>query len=260
MNKNSTKNFKVLALILLTSALLISAINTQVPLAKAATTDSVYVYSTIGGSVSANGTAAAGGSSLSYANGDVVTFSQTASAGFNFLGWIYVTPSGAVTSAASTVTETISASGCAIEAIFIPTTNAVQSSSGSGTATIALYFTVGGTTVPSSLTSTPPITYTNYTIGESATFTAVPASGFNFLFWMVVTSTSSTYTSSTLTLNIPQNTCAMEAIFVPTSSTLTLPTPTPTINEFSTATTLAMVIAIVAVAFGTYTYTKKAKK
>jgi hypothetical protein len=145
--------------------------------------------------------------------------------------------------------------------MFIPTTNATQTSSGTGAATIALYFTVGGTTVPSSTpTTTPPRIYTNYTIGTSATFTAVPSSDFNFLYWMVVTTTSTTYTSSTLTLTIPQNTCAMEAIFVPTSSTLALPTPTPKINEFSTATTLIAVIALVAVAFGTYTYTKKAKK
>ena len=52
MNK-TTKNCKVLALILLTSALLIVA---AVPNVGAQTNDNVYIYTSIGGTISAIGT------------------------------------------------------------------------------------------------------------------------------------------------------------------------------------------------------------
>jgi len=226
MSKNTTKNFKVFALILLTSALLLVAVIPNVPV-KAATTDSVYVYSTIGGSISGNGTALTGGSSPTYANGAVVAFTETPSSGFTFLNWIYINgTTGATTSTASTLSTSITQASCAVEAMFLPTTNATQTSSGSGAATIDLYFSAGGTTDPAS-----PKTYTNYTIGTSSTFSAVPASGFKFLYWVVATSSVSTYTSSSLTLNIPANTCVIQAFFVPTSSNVALPTPTPKVNE-----------------------------
>jgi hypothetical protein len=255
MNKNSTKNFKVFTLILLTSMLLLVAVIPNVPV-KAATTDAVYVYSTIGGTIAGNGTALTGGSSPTYANGAVVAFTETPSSGFQFLNWIYINgTTGATTSTSTKLTTTITQKTCAIEAMFLPTTNATQTTTGTGTATIDIYFSAGGTTVPAS-----PKTYTDYTIGTSSTFTAVPSSGFKFLYWVLATSTVTTYTSAALTLKIPAGTCAMQAFFVPTSSSVTLPTPTPKINEFSTATTIILVLALVIVAFGTYAYTKKAKK
>ena len=51
---NKTKNLKVIALILLTSAILLAAI--PLPNVAAATQDSMYVYSSIGGTVSTGGT------------------------------------------------------------------------------------------------------------------------------------------------------------------------------------------------------------
>ena len=262
MSKNTAKNFKVLALILLTSALLITAISTEVPMAKAATSDSVYVYTTLGGTITANGATVTGGSSPTYDNGTVVSFTAVPSAAdFTFLGWVYIN-GAAASSTVNPLSFTISAKSCAVEAMFQPTTNATQTSTGSGQATIALYFSAGGTTVPASGTGTGTSgTYTNYTVGTSSTFTAVPASDFKFLYWMIATSTVSTYTSTALTLKVPENTCVMQAFFVPTSSTVTLsPTPTPKVDEFSSAIALVTALALVAVAFGTYTYTKKAKK
>lgn len=261
MSKNTAKNFKVLALILLTSALLITAINTEIPMAKAATSDSVYVYTSVGGTITAGGATVAGGSSPTYDNGTVVSFTAVPSADFNFLWWVYIN-GAANSSTVNPLSFTISAQSCAVEAMFQPTTNATQTSTGSGQATIAMYFSAGGTTVPASGTGTGTSgIYTNYTIGTASTFTAVPASGFNFLYWMIATSTVSTYTSTALTLNIPENTCVMQAFFVPTSSTVTIsPTPTPKVDEFSSAIAIIMALALVAVALGTYTYTKKAKK
>ncbi|MGA3291176.1 MAG: hypothetical protein ABSD42_13165 [Candidatus Bathyarchaeia archaeon] len=261
MNKNSTKNFKVLALILLTSTLLIGAISPSISTVKAATTDSLYVYTTTGGVISANGTALKGGSSPTYNNGTVLTFTETPSADFQFLSWIYVSSAGPVTSTATSFSQTISTAACAIEAMFLPTTNATQTVSGSGTASIYLYFSAGGTTVPSSTpTSSGPATYTNYTVGKVSDFNAVASSGFKFLYWMVATSTVSTYTTSTLAYNVSATTCALQAFFIPTSSTVTLPTPTPKINEDSSATAIILAVILASIAFATYTYTKKAKK
>jgi hypothetical protein len=250
---HSKNNFKVLALILLTSALLIAAVNPNITTVKAQTTDSLYVYSTIGGTISANGTALTGGSSPTYANGTVLSFTATPSSGFEFLSWISVSAAGAATSTVSTFSYTISETSCAIEAMFYPTTNATQTSSGSGSASVTLYFSAGGTTIPAS-----PATYTNYTVGTVSDFAAVPSSGFQFLYWIVATSSISAFTTSTLAFNVTSSTCALQAFFIPTSSTVTLPTPTPKVNEFSSAITIFLALALISTAFGTYAFTKKA--
>ena len=271
MNKNSTKNFKVLALILLTSTLLIIAAGAaNIPNAKAATTETLIVYETLGGAssgaVKANGTAmvqtSAGNSVIS---GDTYQFTATAASGYQFIGWAYADATGPSGTTSATFTKVISAS-CSLEAIFVPTTNVTGTTSGSGASTITLFGSAGGTTTPAvpqaSLFTGASV---SATIGTPTTFTETPGSGYTFLCWIAQCETNQIFTSSTLKYTPTASGIAMQAIFVPTNSGITLsavmtPTPTPKVNEFSTATTLAMVIALVAVAFGTYTYTKKAKK
>ena len=264
MKKTSTKNFKVLALILLTSTLLILAASAvSIPNVKAATTTSLTVYNTLGGAttgaVKANGTAmvqtSAGNALIS---GDTYQFTATPASGYQFLGWAYADASGSSGTASATFTKVIS-KACALEAIFVPTTNMTATTSGSGASTLVLFGSAGGTTTP----AVPPAsiftgTSISATIGTPTTFTETPGDGYTFLCWVVQCSQNNVYTSSTLKYTPTSSGAAIQAIFVPSSSGITL--PAIPVNEFSSAITIITVMALVIVAFGTYAYTKKAKK
>ncbi len=251
MNKTK-KNLKVFTLILLTSALLIVATN---PSVKAATQDSVYVYTSLGGSISTMGATLTGGTSYNFEDGTAVTLNATAGTGFQFLCWEVVSASGANTSTANPLVYTPDVANSAIQAMFIPTSNATESSTSSGSATIDILSSVGGSTNPVAAT------YTNYTVGTTNNFQAIPGSGFQFLYWIAVSANgANTYTSDTVALNVTANSCGIQAMFVPTSSTVSLPTPTPAVDEFSSAMVTILAIALVSVAFGTFAITRKAKK
>lgn len=253
---NKTKNI-VLAL-LLTSAILLAGINLSSVIAQ--TTNSTYVYDSIGGTVAANGNAVTGGTSVTTNTNENAEFTATAQSGFDFLAWEYATAAGGCTVTDNPASINITLDG-AIQALFIPTTNTTATSSETGGATVIVYNSIGGETSPAG--TAPPATYTNYNIGDVATFTTTPGANFKFLYWIVATSTTNYYTSSNLDLPITESTVVMQAIFIPTDSSVTLPgqpTPTPTVPEFSGIITAAILMALVAVALGTYTYSKKAKK
>jgi hypothetical protein len=254
----SAKNVKVFVLILLTLVLMILAINPGLLSVKAAATDGVYVYTSCGGTVVSNGTTLAGGTTYNYTNGAVVTFTATPIADFNFLCWEYASGSGASTSITNPLVYTVSSTECAIQALFIPAVNATSSSSSSqtGTAPIDVLNSIGGSTTPAAGT------YTTYTIGQTISFTANAGDNFRFLYWMVPSAAGGAYTSTLnpIPYKLSANACAIQAFFVPSSSTVTLPTPTPKINEFSSASVIIMVVALIIAAFGTYAYTKKMKK
>ena len=253
----TSKNFKFFALILLASTLLIVAVTPAISTVKAQSTDSIVVFVAVGGSISANGTALpSGGSTQTYANGAVVSFNAIAGTGFTFLAWETATAAGGNTSTTNPFVWTISGSG-ELQAIFIPTSN-VTSTSSSGSSTIGVYSSIGGSTSPKAGT------YTTYTIGTVSAFTATPGSGFNFLCWEVATAAGSfTTTSNPLEYNVSANNCGIQAIFVPTGSSVTLPTPapssTPKVSEFSSATVAIMAVILAVAAFGTYAYTKRSK-
>jgi len=270
MIKNSTKNIKVLTLILLTSTLLIlTASAVSIPNVKAATTVTLIVYNSLGGAstgaVKANGTAmvqTSAGNPL--INGDTYKFTATPASGYQFIGWVYADATGPSGTASATFTKVITAP-CSLEAVFVPTTNVTATTSGSGASTLVLFGTAGGTT-------TPAIANANLftgqsisaTIGTPTTITETAGTGYTFLCWVVQCAQNNIYTSSPTLKYTPTSTgAAIEAIWVPSNSGITLTssmvTPTPTVNEFSIAATLALVIALVAVAFGTFAYTKKAK-
>lgn len=134
--------------------------------------------------------------------------------------------------------------------MFIPTTNATTTSPATGTSTVQVLSSEGGETIPSAGT------YTNYTIGTSSTFTASAGSGFKFLYWIVVPATgANVYTTSTLPLNITANTCGLQAMFVPTDSTITV----PTIPEFSSVALVILAAVLIAVAMGTFAFKRNKK-
>ncbi|MGD0204664.1 MAG: hypothetical protein ABSC20_12280 [Candidatus Bathyarchaeia archaeon] len=267
MNKNSTKNFKVFTLILLTSMLLLVAIIPSVPSVKAATTTTLFLYTTLGTqSITANGTAMTLGASNTFTSGNTEKFQATASSGFQFLCFIYADASGPAASTDNPYTRTISAA-CSLEAVFVPTSNTTATTSGSGTSTLTIFATSGGTTSPAGKTSGASV---SATIGHSTTITQTPGTGFKFLCWVVQCSSSNEYTSSSLTYTPTSNGAAIEAIWVPSSSTVTLPTPTPTATAtpkpVSISTDDAIIIAVVVVivviiiAVGVFAYTKRTKK
>ena len=122
--KSQTKNLKVLALILLTSVLLVASISSAS--VKAQTQPSVYVYNSQGGNIDANGTQLTPSTNYNYTSGDTINYTPVAGDGFAFLCWDWI-GTAPVTSTSTTLTESITAtSACAIQALFIPVSNATQ--------------------------------------------------------------------------------------------------------------------------------------
>jgi hypothetical protein len=251
-----TKKLRVLAMILLTSTLLILTAGVSIPSAKAATTTTLFLYTTLGtSSVTANGTALKGGVDNTVTSGDTYTFSATASSGWRFVCFDYAAASGAVGSTKNPFSEVISAA-CSLEAVFIPTTNTTGTLSGSGAATLTLFASAGGTTSPAGSTSGASI---SGTVGHATTITETPGTGYTFLCWVAQSSSANNYYTSPTLSYTPLTTsgAAIEPIWVVTSSAVTLPTP---IDEFSSLMVVILALALVATAFGAYAYTRRNKK
>jgi hypothetical protein len=254
----NTKKLKVLAMILLTTTLLILASSANIQTAKAASTESLVLYTTLGtSSVTANGTALTLGGANTVTAGDTYQFIATPSSGYQFVCWVYADATGPSASTATTYSKVISAT-CSLEAVCVPTTNTTATSSGSGAATLTVFATSGGQTDPAGAITGASVTGT---IGSSTQFTETPGTGFTFLCWVVQCASNNIYTSTTLNY-VPTSTgAAVEALWVPTSSSVTLPplttpTPTPKVSEFSTAMAALVALALVATAFGTFAYKK----
>ncbi len=252
------KYSKFLALIVLVSVLLLAAVNLNIPSVKAQTTESVYVYTSCGGTISANGASLTGGSTYNYTSGASVTFTATPTSGCKLLYWEYASKSATGTSTNNPFVFTIPSIASAIQAMFIPTVNSsvASSSSQTGTAPFDVLISIGGTTTPAAAI------YSNYTIGSVINFAATAGNGFKFMYWLVPAATGnqvSILTSNTFAFKVTANACAVQAYFEPTTSNITLPTIT-TVNEFSSATAIITALVLVIVAFGTYAYSRKTKK
>jgi hypothetical protein len=252
MNEASRK-IKVLALILLISTLVITAagaisVNAQ-------TQPTLYVYNSQGGNIDANGTQLSPSTVYNYTNGDVLNFTPVPGTGFSFLCWDWIGTATPVTYTTTTLTETLTASeSCAIQALFAPSTNASQTVTGSGAATVDMLLPAGGTTSPTSGSSTSALsTYTNYTIGTAATFTATAQSGYKFLYWLEVSAQGRTdFTTSTITVAPPASTVLLQAFFVPSASTVTIP-------EYSSVAIAILAVILVASAVGAFAFARRAK-
>lgn len=248
-----------IALILFVLTLLVLASSVSVSTVKAATTTSLFLYVTVGAqSVTANGTTMTQGASTTFTSGDTIQFKVTPFSGFQFLCFVYADSSGAVTSTDNPYTKTLSG-GCALEAICVPTNNSTSTVSGSGSATIVVFSSIGGTTNPAGSTDANTTGYSGYTIGHSTTITQTPGTNFKFLCWMVQINSTTVYTSDSLTYTPTAAGTAIQAVWIPTNSSVTLsssPTATP-VDEFSSSVAVVFVVVMVACAFGTYAYTKK---
>ena len=260
-----TKKLKVLAMILLTSTLLILTAAVSIPSVKATTTTTLFLYTTLGtSSVTANGTAMTEGGSTTLNSGNTYQFKATASSGWQFVCFVYADKTGAVGSTLNPYSKVIS-NPCSLEAVFIPTTNTTGTSSGTGASTISLFASAGGTTTPAvpSTDISSGLTISGV-IGHTTTITETPGTGYTFLCWVTQCSSASNYyTSTTLSYTPITSGVAVEPFWVPTSSAITLPTPTPAptkIAEFSSLMVFIVVAALIATALGTYAYTKRNKK
>lgn len=250
---NKPKNLKVVALIFFTSTIILAA--TSLPNIAAATQDSMYVYNSIGGRVSTAGTDLTGGESYNYNDGTTVEFTATPDSGYQFLGWVIVT-STTQTSTANPLPFTFSSASCALQPMFVPTSNATAVTHTTGTSMAIILLTAGGTTQPAAGT------YENFTVGSDVTLTAVSGTGFKFLYWIIAPTTGNTYTTSQVTWKVTADAVTIQAFFVPTSSTLSIenPTPTPSVPEYSGVATVIIAVALVAISIGTYTYRRKVKQ
>ena len=253
-----TKKLKILALILLTSTLLILTSGVSIPSAKAATTTTLFLYTTLGtSSVTENGTAMKEGASTTLNSGNTYQFTATASTGWKFLCFVYADKNGPVGSTNNPYSKVIS-NACSLEAVFTPTTNTTGTSSTTGSSALTLFATAGGTTTPAvpSTDISSGLTITG-TIGHTTTITETPGSGYTFLCWLVQCSlTNNIYTSATLLYTPITSGAAIEAIWVPTGSGITV----PVINEFSNIALVILAVALAVSALGAYAYTRRAKK
>ena len=249
-----TKKLKILALILLTSTLLILTAGVSIPSAKAQTTTTLFLYTTLGtSSVTENGTAMKEGASTTLTTGDTYQFAATASTGWKFLCFVYADKTGPVGSTSNPYSKVIS-NPCSLEAVFVPTTNTTGTSSGTGASALTLFASSGGTTSPAGSTSGAAV---SGVIGHTTTITETPGTGYTFLCWLVqCSSQNNIYTSSTLSYTPISSGAAIEAIWVPTGSGITV----PVINEFSSAAVVLLAVALAVSALGAYAYTRRAKK
>jgi hypothetical protein len=264
----TTKNLKVFALILLTSMLLLVAINPAMQSVKAATTtDTVTVFASVAGTTTPASNASGPYATYTYDNDTVQTFTATTSTGFQFLCWVIVAASGPTTSTTNPLSYTLTQS-IALQALFIPTSSTVTPTHPPTTTPsqygVTVFTSTGGTTTPTGSSTTAPYVTYNYNSGSVQTFTATAGTDFKLLCWEIVTANGgTTSTSSSLSYTVSQD-VAIQAFFIPTSSTVTLPstspTPTPTVPEFSSTIAIIIAAVLVIVAFGTYTFTKRAKK
>lgn len=237
------------------------AVTTGISIVKAQTSNSIYVYTSCGGSVSANGATVNGGVTYNYTSGTTITYTASPLSGFKFLCWEYASQSGTNISTNNPFAYTPTATQSAIQAMFVPTVNAslTSTSSQTGSSPFDLLTSIGGTTNPDAGT------YTNYDIGQMVNLAANPGQGFKFLYWLIPASTggSSIITSSSFTFNVTANACAIQAYFVPSTSSISLPTtatptPTPTkINEYSPAIFVPILVVLAIAILGTYAYKKK---
>lgn len=243
---------------MLTSTLLLSAGISVVQIAKAQGSDTVVVYSSIGGTTSPDA------GTYTYDDGSTQTFTATDGSGFIFQNWEIATAAGAVVSTDNPLDLTLNQSAYAIQANFQPIifTGPVNLTINMATdAIVVVLGAVGGTVSPSPGT---------YALASATTLdlTATAASGWTFSHWVIGGSpmTHGAYAFTDMPTDNPYNvnhgygnTYTYQPVFT-ANSPATSPTPTPKVPEFSSAAAILIAAILVIVAFGTYTHTKKTRK
>ena len=264
---NISKTLKIVVVTLLTAALLIVVIGSNISIVKAQAQDSVYIYPVAGGTVSQGGTTLSGGTSYNYTDGTTLSFLATpSSTSFLFNQWLVVTAAGPYTSTTNPLSITLNAAvdgnNYYIEATFGPEIP-VPAGTTINTATDAIVVVlagIGGTVSPAPGT---------YALASASSFalTATPLSGWTFDHWIIGGTPMNDHGSYSFTdtpTNNPYtvtegygNTYSYQPVFSPISTSTS---PTPTISEFSTASAIIIAAILVIVAFGTYAFTRRTKK
>jgi Divergent InlB B-repeat domain len=248
---NRTKNCKVVALILLSSLLVLAALNVSVLSVQAQSQATVTIISSLGGTTDpAEGT-------TSYTGGTAVTLTATPVDGFLFDNWQIATPSGTTTTADNPATITVEAGvDYAAQAIFVPIENppaGVPVTDYTTAAIVVVLPAIGGTTSP------PPATYALADASELM-LTATAASGWQFSHWVIggspmdhgAYSFTATPTDNPYNVNHGYgNTYTYQPVFTPIGTTE--PTPIPELS------TIIVALALVAAAAGTIAYKRKTK-
>ncbi len=238
-----------------------SASSSPIPSSKPTSTPNsmttIELLTSIGGT-----TTPAAGNYTNYSIDNNATFTATPTGDFELLYWIVSSASGAYTYTINPLVYNITTNSITIQAMFIPTSNATSSTySQTGSATVNILTSVGGTTTPAAGTLT-------YNIGTIVNFTANPDNGFRFLYWIVSASVPNAFSDNPLAYNVATNSCTIQPLFVPNSSniisstatttpapsTTPAPTPTSTITPSNSASSIGkplgnylVIVAIIAV-------------
>jgi len=256
-----SKSLQVSALVLLSLALLLAAINPNIITVKAQASATVDIISSVGGTTDP----AAG--TYTYADGTTVTLTANPGIAFNFTYWEIVTSAGGILDYNNPTTLTVNATvgTYVIQVVFVPLeaplsqAQLTTTSDLSTAAIVVVLAAAGGTTTPAAGT---------YALANAGSFnlTAVADSGWVFDHWVIsgTPMNHGAYSYTATPTNNPYNvnhgygnTYTYQPVFSPVSSTSSTATP---INEFSSAAAIIMVMILVIVSFGAYAYTKKAKK
>jgi len=254
------KNFKIFALTLLTSLLLLS-ISPVMFSVKAQTQATVTILDSIGGTTDPTA------DTHTYNDGTAVTLTGTPTAiTFSFTNWIITSSEGSSVVATNPYTLTVTGGVTyTIQATFTPT----QAPPGGGAlpanmataAIVVVLAAAGGTTNP------PPGTYA-LAEATNLNLTATPDSGWQFSHWVISGEPQShggysfdnTPTDNPYNVNHGYgNTYSYQPVFVLTGSTepgAATPTPGSTIAGMSLETVaiigLVVVIIVILIAFGVY--------
>jgi len=254
------KKIQVFALILLTTALLVAAINPNIASVKAQAQATVNVLDSVGGTISPSGT-------TTYADGTVVSLLATPDSNYIFAFWTVSTNQYSIQLDTNPAPLTVSGGVTySVQPVFtqiFPLPGSLTPTPDYSTAAIVVVLnSVGGTTSPA------PGTYAMEN-AASTTLTATPDSGWQFSHWVISGPTDTTHGGVPFTLTPTDNpytvghgygyTYYYQPVFIPTGSTSTT-TPTPTVPEFSSAAAIITAMVLVIVAFGAYTFNKKPKK
>ena len=262
------ENIRFFALTLLTSLLLLAALNSNMISVKAQGQATVNFLDSVGGT-----TDPAGPGTYNYADGTSVTFTATPDTGFVFQNWIVSTSAGSGIDTTNPLTIPVAGGVTySVQAIFQP----IQIPLGrptpanmSAAAIVVVLPGAGGTTSPT------PGTYALENATQ-LTLTAMPNSGWQFSHWVIsgMSLSHGAYPFTPTPTDNPYNvnhgygyTYDYQPVFIPTGSTEPTPTPTATptgtIGGLSTDTAiiigLVAVIIIILIAFGVYAMRRSKK-
>jgi len=267
----TTKNLKIFALVLLTSALLLMTVTPNLPSVKAQANITVTVFTSVGGTT----TPAAG--NATYASGATVALAATPGTGFYCSNWVIVSAAGSSGDYNNPTTFSASAStGYAVQAVFdpieaIPTVAPEQPTTlptlvpdttvqpnTSGDAIVVVVAGVGGSVSPA-----PGV----YALASAATLqlTATASTGFTFSHW-VIGGYPLSHGGYSFTDTPTQNPYDVEHgygytySYQPVFNAITPVTSVTPIPEFASAAALITVMALIIIAFAAYGFAKKAKK